>query len=80
MTADAPPVLCVLLWQPANDAPWSLPGGSVGDDETLSVTARRRLAEQVGGRGGGKDDLAQGGGSDASPAPVSAASSSVAPW
>lgn len=48
MTADAPPVLCVLLWQPANDAPWSLPGGSVGDDETLSVTARRRLAEQVG--------------------------------
>ncbi|RVW00413.1 NUDIX hydrolase [Rhodococcus spongiicola] len=42
--------LMVLLWQRALDpqkGTWSLPGGTLGDDENLETSARRQLAEKV---------------------------------
>lgn len=42
--------LMVLLWQRALDpekGTWSLPGGTLGDDEDLETSARRQLAEKV---------------------------------
>lgn len=42
--------LAVLLWQRALDpqkGAWSLPGGRLGDDENLTASARRQLAEKV---------------------------------
>ncbi|WP_137725927.1 NUDIX hydrolase [Prescottella subtropica] len=42
--------LMVLLWQRALDpqsGTWSLPGGTLGDDEDLATSARRQLAEKV---------------------------------
>ncbi|MBM7414380.1 ADP-ribose pyrophosphatase YjhB (NUDIX family) [Rhodococcus sp. PvP016] len=45
-----PAELCVLLWQralaPARGT-WSLPGGLLRDDENLTDSARRQLAEKV---------------------------------
>jgi ADP-ribose pyrophosphatase YjhB (NUDIX family) len=44
------PVLHVLLWQRALDPErgrWSLPGGRLGHDETLTDSVRRQLAEKV---------------------------------
>ncbi len=44
------PVLNVLLWQRAMEperGKWSLPGGRIGDDEDLTTSARRQLAEKV---------------------------------
>ena len=40
----------MLLWQRAQDPEagrWSLPGGGLGDDETLTDSVRRQLAEKV---------------------------------
>ncbi|TQF73667.1 NUDIX hydrolase [Rhodococcus spelaei] len=42
--------LCVLLWQRALDpqrGAWALPGGILRDDEDLTTSARRQLAEKV---------------------------------
>lgn len=47
---DGKPVLHVLLWQRALDPQrgrWSLPGGRLGHDETLTDSVRRQLAEKV---------------------------------
>lgn len=47
---DEKPVLHVLLWQRALDPQrgrWSLPGGRLGHDETLTDSVRRQLAEKV---------------------------------
>ncbi|MBO0676374.1 NUDIX hydrolase [Mycolicibacterium sp. S2-37] len=44
------PGLHVLLWQRALDPErgrWSLPGGRLGDDEDLTTSVRRQLAEKV---------------------------------
>lgn len=44
------PTLNVLLWQRALDperGKWSLPGGRLGDDEDLTSSVRRQLAEKV---------------------------------
>jgi ADP-ribose pyrophosphatase YjhB (NUDIX family) len=44
------PELAVLLWQRALDpeaGTWSLPGGHLRDDEDLTTSARRQLAEKV---------------------------------
>lgn len=44
------PALHVLLWQRARDPErdkWSLPGGRLGDDEDLTSSVRRQLAEKV---------------------------------
>ncbi|MGV0836998.1 NUDIX hydrolase [Mycolicibacterium thermoresistibile] len=44
------PALNVLLWQRALDperGKWSLPGGRLGDDEDLTSSVRRQLAEKV---------------------------------
>ncbi|QNG18563.1 NUDIX hydrolase [Rhodococcus triatomae] len=44
------PELEVLLWQRALEprkGAWSLPGGRLGDDEDLTTSARRQLAEKV---------------------------------
>src|SRR5882757_4129062 len=44
------PVLHVLLWQRAREPErgrWSLPGGRLGDDEDLTSSVRRQLAEKV---------------------------------
>lgn len=44
------PELAVLLWQRAMDpqrGTWSLPGGVLRDDEDLTASARRQLAEKV---------------------------------
>lgn len=44
------PALNVLLWQRARDperGKWSLPGGRLGDDEDLTSSVRRQLAEKV---------------------------------
>ncbi len=44
------PELAVLLWQRALDpeaGTWSLPGGWLRDDEDLTTSARRQLAEKV---------------------------------
>lgn len=44
------PALHVLLWQRALDperGKWSLPGGGLGDDEDLTSSVRRQLAEKV---------------------------------
>ncbi|MCK8672659.1 NUDIX hydrolase [Rhodococcus sp. HM1] len=44
------PELAVLLWQRALDpeaGTWSLPGGQLRDDEDLTASARRQLAEKV---------------------------------
>ncbi|MEE2034826.1 NUDIX hydrolase [Rhodococcus chondri] len=52
-TAQSPrsgPELAVLLWQRALDpeaGSWSLPGGRLHDDEDLTTSARRQLAEKV---------------------------------
>ncbi|MBJ8343159.1 NUDIX domain-containing protein [Antrihabitans sp. YC2-6] len=46
----ARPELAVLLWQRALDpqvGTWSLPGGKLRDDEDLTASARRQLAEKV---------------------------------
>lgn len=48
--ADRKPALHVLLWQRALDPQrgrWSLPGGRLGDDEDLTSSVRRQLAEKV---------------------------------
>jgi ADP-ribose pyrophosphatase YjhB (NUDIX family) len=47
---DQKPALHVLLWQRALDperGKWSLPGGHLGDDEDLTSSVRRQLAEKV---------------------------------
>lgn len=47
---DGKPALHVLLWQRALDpqrGKWSLPGGRLGDDEDLTSSVRRQLAEKV---------------------------------
>ncbi|HZA11449.1 NUDIX hydrolase [Mycobacterium sp.] len=48
---DSPqPALNVLLWQRAREperGKWSLPGGRLGDDEDLTSSVRRQLAEKV---------------------------------
>jgi ADP-ribose pyrophosphatase YjhB (NUDIX family) len=47
---SAKPALHVLLWQRALDperGKWSLPGGRLGDDEDLTSSVRRQLAEKV---------------------------------
>ncbi len=47
---DRKPVLHVLLWQRALDPQrgrWSLPGGRLGHEETLTDSVRRQLAEKV---------------------------------
>jgi 8-oxo-dGTP diphosphatase len=44
------PALNVLLWQRAREPErdkWSLPGGRLGDDEDLTSSVRRQLAEKV---------------------------------
>ncbi|MCX5046044.1 NUDIX domain-containing protein [Aldersonia sp. NBC_00410] len=44
------PELAVLLWQRALEpqrGTWSLPGGALRDDEDLTASARRQLAEKV---------------------------------
>src|ERR1700751_6081899 len=44
------PALHVLLWQRALEperGTWSLPGGGLGDDEDLTSSVRRQLAEKV---------------------------------
>lgn len=44
------PALNVLLWQRAlepEQGKWSLPGGRLGDDEDLTSSVRRQLAEKV---------------------------------
>lgn len=44
------PALHVLLWQRALDPQrgrWSLPGGRLGDDEDMTSSVRRQLAEKV---------------------------------
>ena len=44
------PQLSVLLWQRARDpqrGAWSLPGGRLRDDEDLTTSVRRQLAEKV---------------------------------
>jgi 8-oxo-dGTP diphosphatase len=44
------PSLSVLLWQRARDpqaGAWSLPGGSLRDDEDMMASVRRQLAEKV---------------------------------
>ncbi|WP_019971213.1 NUDIX domain-containing protein [Mycobacterium sp. 141] len=44
------PVLNVLLWQRAREperGKWSLPGGRLGEDEDLTSSVRRQLAEKV---------------------------------
>jgi 8-oxo-dGTP diphosphatase len=44
------PALSVLLWQRALDpqrGAWSLPGGRLGDDEDMTSSVRRQLAEKV---------------------------------
>ena len=44
------PALHVLLWQRALEpqrGKWALPGGRLGDDEDLTSSARRQLAEKV---------------------------------
>ncbi|MGE2719909.1 NUDIX hydrolase [Mycolicibacterium celeriflavum] len=49
-TTDRKPALHVLLWQRALDpqrGKWSLPGGRLGDDEDLTSSVRRQLAEKV---------------------------------
>ncbi|SNT21520.1 NUDIX hydrolase [Rhodococcoides kyotonense] len=49
-SAGQGPELAVLLWQRALEpevGSWSLPGGVLGDDEDLSTSARRQLAEKV---------------------------------
>lgn len=46
----AQPELSVLLWQRARDparGAWALPGGRLGDDEDMTRSARRQLAEKV---------------------------------
>jgi ADP-ribose pyrophosphatase YjhB (NUDIX family) len=46
----AKPQLNVLLWERARDpqrGAWSLPGGRLGDDEDMSSSVRRQLAEKV---------------------------------
>ncbi|MGI9126064.1 MAG: NUDIX hydrolase [Mycobacterium sp.] len=48
--ASGKPDLDVLLWQRAlqpERGKWSLPGGRLGDDEDLSTSVRRQLAEKV---------------------------------
>lgn len=48
--ASGKPSLNVLLWQRAmapERGKWSLPGGSLGDDEDLTASVRRQLAEKV---------------------------------
>ena len=47
---DGGPELAVLLWQRALDpqkGTWSLPGGTLRDEEDLTSSARRQLAEKV---------------------------------
>lgn len=44
---DGAPALSVLLTHGDDRAPWALPGGDVGDDEDLSVTGHRLLAEKM---------------------------------
>jgi ADP-ribose pyrophosphatase YjhB (NUDIX family) len=48
---DSPkPALHVLLWQRAREpeaGKWALPGGRLGDDEDLTSSVRRQLAEKV---------------------------------
>jgi 8-oxo-dGTP diphosphatase len=47
---DDGPELAVLLWQRALDpqkGTWSLPGGTLRDEEDLTSSARRQLAEKV---------------------------------
>lgn len=49
-TPRTEPELGVLLWQRALDpevGTWSLPGGRLRDDEDLTTSARRQLAEKV---------------------------------
>lgn len=44
------PRLCVLLWERALDperGAWALPGGRLGEDEDLTSSVRRQLAEKV---------------------------------
>src|ERR1700752_3436624 len=44
------PQLSVLLWQRAQDpqqGAWSLPGGRLRDDEDMTTSVRRQLAEKV---------------------------------
>ena len=48
--ASGKPALNVLLWQRALEperGKWSLPGGRLGDDEDLTDSARRQLAQKV---------------------------------
>ncbi|ODQ91975.1 NUDIX hydrolase [Mycolicibacterium flavescens] len=48
--ASEKPALHVLLWQRALDperGKWSLPGGRLGDDEDMTDSVRRQLAEKV---------------------------------
>ncbi|MDL9937452.1 NUDIX hydrolase [Gordonia sp. ABSL1-1] len=45
--AASAPMLCVLLTRPDSATAWSLPGGDIADDETLSTSARRLLAERM---------------------------------
>lgn len=48
--ASRKPALHVLLWQRALDPErhkWSLPGGRLGDDEDMTSSVRRQLAEKV---------------------------------
>ncbi|GAT09482.1 NUDIX hydrolase [Mycolicibacterium novocastrense] len=48
--ASGKPALHVLLWQRALDPQrgrWSLPGGRLGDDEDMTSSVRRQLAEKV---------------------------------
>lgn len=48
--ASGKPALHVLLWQRALDperGKWSLPGGRLGDDEDMTSSVRRQLAEKV---------------------------------
>nr|KOY49348.1 NUDIX hydrolase [Gordonia sp. NB41Y] len=44
---DDAPALSVLLTHGDHTAPWTLPGGDIGDDEDLSVTGLRLLAEKM---------------------------------
>jgi 8-oxo-dGTP diphosphatase len=47
---SAKPALHVLLWQRALDperGKWALPGGRIGDDEDLTSSVRRQLADKV---------------------------------
>jgi len=45
---DGRATLHVLLTRPADAGPWSLPGGGVGERETLAAAARRHLGGQCG--------------------------------